>query len=109
METLRTLTDNDQLALLDTDDNTELPLPRSIRALVVGQFAGFACLWDLFDGSAYTLLVGLGAVIVLIFYPGGLAQLLRRPIRWLSFRPWRVAEHGEGVGGPVGGGSRVRP
>ncbi len=70
--------------------------------LVVGQFVGSACLWDVFDGSAYTLLVGLGAIIVLIFYPGGLAQLLRGPIRWLSFRSWRAPEQVAGPGGPAG-------
>ncbi|MDX1510889.1 MAG: branched-chain amino acid ABC transporter permease [Nitriliruptorales bacterium] len=49
------------------------------------------------NASATPLVAALLVLIVLLYFPGGLAQLLRRPFRWLSFRPWRETE-------PAGGG-----
>lgn len=44
------------------------------------------------DGSAARLVGALLVLIVLLWVPGGLAQLLRVPIRWLSFKPARGTE-----------------
>lgn len=51
------------------------------------------------DASAEPLVAALLVLIVLLFVPGGLAQLLRPVFRWLSFGSWRSPEHlrgGEG-------------
>lgn len=43
------------------------------------------------DGSASQLLSALLLLLVLVFFPGGIAQLLGPVIRWCSFRPWRAS------------------
>jgi branched-chain amino acid transport system permease protein len=44
------------------------------------------------DASAEPLVAALLVLVVLLFVPGGLAQLLRPALRWLSFGPWRDAD-----------------
>jgi branched-chain amino acid transport system permease protein len=64
--------------------------------------------WFPLDGSAEGLVGALLVLIVLLYVPGGLAQLFRPVFRWLSFGPWRLADSGGGPGGPGGGGD-ARP
>lgn len=61
------------------------------------------------DGSAAPLFAAVLVLGVLLFVPGGLAQLLRGPIRWLSFRTFRASAGGAEGPGATGGGDRGRP
>lgn len=48
------------------------------------------------DASAEPLVAALLVLAVLLFVPGGLAQLLRPVFRWLSFGPWHDRSGGRG-------------
>lgn len=55
------------------------------------------------DGSAAGLLGALLVIGVLLWVPGGIAQLLRGPIRWLSFKPFADPRGpGQAADGPGG-------
>lgn len=60
------------------------------------------------DGSAAPLFSAVLVLGVLLFVPGGLAQLLRGPIRWLSFKPFRDPR-GSDSPAAGGGGDDGRP
>jgi hypothetical protein len=58
------------------------------------------------NASATPLVAALLVLVVLLRFPGGLAQLLRPVFRWLSFGPWRVpVVAGQGAGHGTGHGS----
>ena len=61
------------------------------------------------DGSAAPLFAAVLVIGVLLFVPGGLAQLLRGPIRWLSFRPFRDPRGKDDSPAAMGGGDDGRP
>jgi branched-chain amino acid transport system permease protein len=60
------------------------------------------------DGSAAGLVGALLVLIVLLKFPGGIAQLLAAPFRWLSFKPFR-STGSDAVVGVEAGGSDARP
>lgn len=60
------------------------------------------------DGSAAPLFSAVLVIGVLLFVPGGLAQLLRGPIRWLSFKPFRDPRGAPVAPGATGGGDDGR-
>lgn len=63
--------------------------------------------WFPLDASAEPLVAALLVLIVLLFVPGGLAQLLRPIFRWLSFGSFRgVGSGGGSVHGSGGGHAR---
>jgi branched-chain amino acid transport system permease protein len=43
------------------------------------------------DSSAADLFSALLLIIVLVFFPGGIAQLTAPVVRWCSFRPWKAS------------------
>lgn len=59
------------------------------------------------DGSAAGLLSALLLLLVLVFFPGGIAQLLGPIVRWCSFRPWKAS--GREAGLTHTGGDSGRP
>ena len=60
------------------------------------------------DGGAAGLVGALLVLIVLLWFRGGIAQLLAGPFRWLSFKPFRSAG-GDDSGAVEAGGSDARP
>jgi branched-chain amino acid transport system permease protein len=60
------------------------------------------------DGSAAQLLSALLLLLVLVFFPGGIAQLLAPVVRWCSFRPWKASRSDAGATTHTGG-DRGRP
>ena len=56
------------------------------------------------DGSAAPLFSAVLVLGVLLFVPGGLAQLLRGPIRWLSFKQFRDPRGKDDSPAAIGGG-----
>lgn len=72
--------------------------------------AGEGTGWQLpIDGSATQVVQGVLLLLVLIFFPGGIAQLLGGLIRWCSFRRWRAAPRDRASAAPHTGGDRGRP
>jgi branched-chain amino acid transport system permease protein len=63
--------------------------------------------WFPVDGSAAQVIGALLLLLVLVRFPGGLAQLFAPLIRWCSFKPMR-RQHGA-ASPTAGGGSDVRP
>ena len=61
------------------------------------------------DGSAAPLFSALLVLLVLLFVPGGLAQLLRGVFRWLSFQPFRDPRGDDDSQPAMGGGDGGRP
>lgn len=61
------------------------------------------------DGSAAPLFAAVLVLGVLLYVPGGLAQLLRGPFRWLSFRTYRDPTGGDDSPAAAGGGDDGRP
>jgi branched-chain amino acid transport system permease protein len=59
--------------------------------------------WFPFDGSAEALVTALLVLLILLYAPGGLAQVLRPVFRWLSFGPWRAPVIGAVPGLATGG------
>jgi branched-chain amino acid transport system permease protein len=43
------------------------------------------------DGSAAGLFSALLLLLVLVFFPGGIAQLIAPVVRWCSFKPWKAS------------------
>jgi branched-chain amino acid transport system permease protein len=58
------------------------------------------------DGSAGPLVGAILLLAVLLRYPGGIAQLLNGPFRWLSFKQFKGRMRDSA---PTGGGADVRP
>ncbi|MEX0835467.1 MAG: branched-chain amino acid ABC transporter permease, partial [Nitriliruptor sp.] len=59
------------------------------------------------DGSAATVVTALLLLLVLVRFPGGIAQLLGGVVRWCSFRPWKATNR---AAAPTPtGGDRGRP
>ncbi|MEX1177585.1 MAG: branched-chain amino acid ABC transporter permease [Nitriliruptor sp.] len=56
------------------------------------------------DGSAAVVLTALLLLLVLVRFPGGIAQLLGGVVRWCSFRPWKAAGR-DSAPTPTGGDS----
>lgn len=60
------------------------------------------------DGTAAQVVGALLLLVVLVRFPGGIAQLLAPVIRWCSFRRWRATSQATGPGAHTGGAD-VRP
>jgi branched-chain amino acid transport system permease protein len=67
--------------------------------------------WEWFpvDGTAAQVISAALLLLVLVRYPGGIAQLLAPVIRWCSFKPWRSRHADAGGASSHGGGADVRP
>jgi branched-chain amino acid transport system permease protein len=65
--------------------------------------------WFPVDGTAAQVISAALLLLVLVRYPGGIAQLLAPVIRWCSFKPWRSRHDGAGAATSHGGGGDVRP
>jgi branched-chain amino acid transport system permease protein len=61
------------------------------------------------DGSAAPMFSALLVLLVLLFVPGGVAQMLGGVFRWLSFRPFRDSRGGDESPAAIGGGDGGRP
>jgi branched-chain amino acid transport system permease protein len=61
------------------------------------------------DGTAAQVISALLLLVVLVRYPGGIAQLLDPVIRWCSFKPWQRRRGDAGGAANHGGGADVRP
>lgn len=57
------------------------------------------------DGSAAQLLSALLLLLVLVFFPGGIAQLFASVVRWCSFRPWKASGRDSSATTHTGGDS----
>lgn len=77
--------------------------------VAAGAITGAACLWAGIDGTAAPFLLALLTLVVLIAYPGGLAQMLAPVLRWLSFRPFRAAPREDAAGSASAAASQGRP
>jgi branched-chain amino acid transport system permease protein len=67
--------------------------------------------WSAFpvDGTAAQVISAALLLLVLIRYPGGIAQLLDPVVRWCSFKPWGSRHEGAAGAANHGGGADVRP
>jgi branched-chain amino acid transport system permease protein len=72
-------------------------------------FAAERLSWFPVDGTAAQVISAALLLVVLIRYPGGIAQLLDPVIRWCSFKPWRGRQDDAGGAANHAGGSDVRP
>jgi branched-chain amino acid transport system permease protein len=61
------------------------------------------------DGSAAGLVGALFVLGVLLWFPGGIAQLLGGVFRWLSFKPFSAGPGDASPGAVEGGGADARP
>ncbi len=75
----------------------------------VGAGDGGVVLWEELTGGFFTVIGAVLVLITLVAYPGGLAQLLAKPIQWLSYKKVDSSETVTVGGGAAGGGMGARP